>query len=92
MLVVDNDTMKKGVNRDIPIVIDIEDKVTVLEEEDTPENRLKVTLRGMNSLIGETSNCATSYHNKQPQTQKQKDKYESYIDLLSVINGKAINL
>ncbi len=83
--------MMQGVHRDIPIVIDIEDKVTVLEEEDIPENKSKAILRGENSLIGETSNCATTYHNKMPKTPEQKQKYESYIDLLSVINGKAID-
>lgn len=81
----------RGVHRDIPIVIDVEDKVTVLEEEDTPANAANVALRGMNSLIGETSNCATAYHNKQPSSDEMKQKYESYIDLLSVINGKVID-
>lgn len=91
VLVVDNEMMMRGVHRDIPIVIDIEDKVTVLEEEDIPENKAKAILRGENSLIGETSNCATTYHNKVPKSLEQKQKYESYIDLLSVINGKAID-
>ncbi|WP_343209442.1 RNA dependent RNA polymerase [Anaerolentibacter hominis] len=91
VLVVDNETMLKGVDRNAPIVMDIEDKITVLEEEDTPENRLQVILRGMNSLIGETSNCATGYHNKSPRSPEQKQKYDSYVDLLSIINGKAID-
>lgn len=90
ILLVDNDDMIQGVHRDIPIVIDIEDKITALEEKDTKENKLKVILRGMNSLIGETSNCATTFHNKIPKTQEQKEIYMKYIDLLSVINGKAI--
>ena len=83
--------MKRGVDRNAPIVIDIEDKVTVLAESDTPENQVQVALRGMNSLIGETSNCATAYHNKMPSSVKTRQTYESFIDLLSVINGKAIN-
>ena len=91
VLVIDDQRMMKGVHRDIPIVIDVEDKITVLEEEDTPENAAQVALRGMNSLIGETSNCATAYHNKTPQSDEMRQKYESYIDLLSVINGKAID-
>lgn len=91
VLVIDNEQMMRGVHRDIPIVIDVEDKVTVLEEADTPENAARVALRGMNSLIGETSNCATAYHNKKPSSDEMKQKYESYIDLLSVINGKAID-
>lgn len=91
VLVVDNDIMMNGVDRNAAIVIDIEDKVTALAEEDTKENKVKVVLRGMNSLIGETSNCATGYHNKCPKSQEQKDLYERYVGLLSVINGKAID-
>lgn len=91
VLVVDDETMMKGVHRDVPIVIDIEDKATVIEEADTPENQARAILRGSNSLIGETSNCATGYHNKTPHSEEMKQVYESYIDLLSVINGKAID-
>ena len=91
VLVVSNATMMKGIKRNIPVVIDIEDKITALAEENTKENKVKVALRGMNSLIGETSNCATGYHNKCPKSQEQKDVYERYVDLLSIINGKAID-
>ena len=76
--------MKKGVNPEKPIVIDIDDKITSLAEEDTPENRLALVKRTMNSLIGETSNCATGYLNKVPKTEEQKKKYEGFVDLLSV--------
>lgn len=80
----------EGVDRDAPVVLDIEDKITAKAEKDTPENRVALVLRTINSLIGETSNCATGYHNKQPKSKEVKDKYESYVDLLSIINGKAI--
>lgn len=91
VLVMQNDVLKKGVNKSSSVVIDIEDKITALEEPDTKENRAALVLRSMNSLIGETSNCATGYHNKTPKTAEQKEKYEAYVDLLSVINGKAID-
>ena len=91
VLVVDNELMMRGVDRNASIVIDIEDKVTALDEDDTPENRVGVVLRGMTSLIGETSNCATTYHNKRPRSEDQRKVYEGYVDLLSVINGKAID-
>lgn len=91
VLVVDDKTMMRGVDRDAAITIDIEDKATVLEEEDTSENRVKVTLRGLTSMIGETSNCATSYHNRVPTSKETAEKYESYVSLLSVINGKAVD-
>ena len=91
VLVLQNETLLEGVDRDAAMVIDIEDKATALEQEDTPANRVALILRSMTSLIGETSNCATAYHNKTPRTREQRQKYDSYIDLLSVINGKAID-
>lgn len=91
VLVVDNKIMKSGVDRKASIVMDIDDKITCLEELDTKENRLSLILRTMNNLIGETSNCATAYHNKIPKSKESKEKYESYVDLLSVVNGKAID-
>lgn len=91
VFVIENDIMMAGVDRDAPIVIDVEDKITALAEEDTLENRYALIMRTMNSLIGETSNCSTGYHNKCPRSDETKKKYEEYVDLLSVINGKAIN-
>lgn len=90
-LLIDNPLMMEGVKREIPIVIDIEDKITALEEEDNPQNKLAVILRGMNSIIGEVSNCSTTYHNKMPKTQEQKETYEKYVNILSIVNGKAID-
>lgn len=84
--------MMEGVDRTAPIVIDIEDKVTALEEEDNPQNKLAVILRGMVSIIGECSNCSTSYVNKMPKTEEQRKLYQKYVDTLSVINGKAIEV
>lgn len=91
VLVVDNDIMKAGTIKNLPFVIDIDDKITALEEEYNKKNILALTLRNLHSLIGETSNCATCYWNKNPQTEEQKNLYLGYIDLLSVINGKAID-
>lgn len=91
VLVVDNEIMRSGVLKDIPFVIDIDDKITALEEEYNNTSILNLILRNLHSLIGETSNCATCYWNKNPQTEEQRNKYLGYIDLLSVINGKAIN-
>lgn len=59
VLVLNEPLMKKGVHTDKGIVIDIEDKITSLAEEDNMEHRLALIKRTMNSLIGETSNCAT---------------------------------
>lgn len=91
VLVINEPIMKKGVHRDKPIVMDVDDKITSLAEEDTPQNRLALVKRTMNSLIGETSNCATGYLNKGAKTPEIKKRNEAYVDLLSVINGKAID-
>ena len=79
--------MMKGVDKNAPVVMDTEDKITALEEEDTPENRAKLVLRTINSLIGECSNASSCFHNKTPKSAEIKQKYESYIDVLSIING-----
>lgn len=91
VLVIDNKIMMKGVHRDIPFVIDTEDKITALEEEFTRKELTKLIMRTLNSLIGETSNCATCYYNKSPSSKEVEEKYLKYIDILSVINGKAID-
>ena len=83
--------MMKGVDRNVAVVMDTEDKITAMAEKFTMENRVALILRTVNSLIGETSNCSTGYHNKMPRTEETKIKYSKYIDLLSIINGKAID-
>lgn len=91
VLVTDNEIMMKGVDRNVPVVIDIEDKVTALSELDTMENKFECIMRGLKSMIGEISNYATAYHNKMPIKESTKKEYENYIDLLSVLNGKAVS-
>ncbi|MGF6375083.1 hypothetical protein M2140_000117 [Clostridiales Family XIII bacterium PM5-7] len=60
--------MMRGVDRDAPVVMDIEDKITALAEEDTIDNRVNLVLRTINSLIGETSKylllCMATYNSK----------------------------
>lgn len=91
VLVVQSDVVLAGIDRDAPIVLDIDDKVTVSPEEDTPENRRKIILRTMKNLIGEFSNYASVYHNKTPRSAEQRKKYEHYIDIIAVLTGKAID-
>lgn len=90
-LVIDNPLMMKGVDRECAVVLDIEDKITAAAEAYNKTNILKVILRTMKSLIGETSNCATAYHNKTAKSNEQKKIYGEYVDLLSIINGKNID-
>ena len=55
VLVIDNELMMKGVDRNAPVVLDMEDKITALAEEDNMDKRVALILRTINSLIGETS-------------------------------------
>lgn len=90
-MLLDEPDMMRGVHKDLPSVIDVEDKITALSEEDTHEGRYALTLRTMKSLIGEYSNYASVYHNKCPQTEEQKQKYMDYVSIISVVTGKAID-
>jgi len=87
VFLIDNPLMMSGVDRNAQVVMDTEDKITAMAEEDTPENRVSLVLRTINSLIGECSNTSSCFHNKKPKSEEVKKKYESYIDLLSIING-----
>ena len=89
-LVLNNETMMTGVDRNASIVIDVEDKVTALKEEYNMQNRTNCIIRSLRSSIGEISKYASAYHNKAPRTDEQKARYESYVDLLSVVNGKQL--
>lgn len=91
VFVIDNDIIKSGVDREAFTVMDIDDKVTVESEDNTQENKFKVTMRSMKNMIGEYSNYATAYHNKMPKTAEQKAKYEKYVDIISVLTGKSID-
>lgn len=90
-MLIEDELMMSGVDRKAPIVMDIEDKVTALAEPYNDQSKLNCILRGMTSIIGECSNCASSFHNKQPKTPETKLQYSKYVDLLSIVNGKAID-
>ena len=90
-LVIDNPVYRSGVREDGAPVIDVDDKVTVAPEADTPENRSKVILRTMKNMIGEFSNYSSAYHNKMPQSEAARQKYEKYIDIIAVATGKSID-
>lgn len=91
VLNVQNNTMKMGVNRDLPTTMDTEDKITVPEEEINIDNIIKSILLSMDNRIGEYSNVSTGYHNKCPKTPEQKQKYIDYTNLISILNGKEID-
>lgn len=91
VLVFNDDRLMNGVDKNAIPVIDVDDKVTTTPEEFTPETRLKVTLRTMKNLIGEYSNYATAFRNKCGRTEEQRQKYMTYIDIISVLTGKSID-
>lgn len=91
VLVIDSSLMIDGVDRTVPIVMDIDDKITAKAEEDTKENRLALMKRTMKSMIGEYSNYSSAYHNKCPQSEEQREKYRKYVDIISVLTGKSID-
>lgn len=91
VLVHKNDIFIKGIDPNLPITLDIEDKITAIENKYTLENLIDFTLVSMDSRIGEISNCASSYHNKNANSKDNKKKYNDYTCLLSVINGKEID-
>ena len=91
VFVIDSDIMKSGIKLDLPIVLDMEDKITALKEDINTDNIIECTIRSMTSLVGESSNCATCYHNKSPKSDEQRKKYLEWINILSIVNGKAID-
>jgi hypothetical protein len=81
----------KGIDNNLPITLDIQDKITAKE---CPYDRKHITdfvKASLDSRIGEISNCASAYWNKKPKDEETKKKYEDYTCLLSVINGKEID-
>lgn len=91
MFVHNNPIFKSGIHRDSYIVLDIEDKITAKEQAYTIENIIDFTKKSLDSRIGEISNCASSYSNKNVKDEETRKKYEDNCCLLSVINGKEID-
>lgn len=91
VLVIDNKLYSTGVHRDAIPVIDVDDKITVQDEEDNSENRAKIVLRTMKNMIGEFSNYSSAYHNKKAHDKEQRKKYDKYIDIIAVATGKSID-
>lgn len=90
-MVNDNKIMISGSHKDARITIDIEDKITALAEEDDDANRIALISRTTKNMIGEFSNYASVYLNRRPRENEQIKKYDSYIDIISVLTGKSID-
>lgn len=86
-----NEVYIKGINNDLPITLDIQDKITAKETPYDKEHIVDFVKKSLDSRIGEISNCASSYHNKQVKNEEQRKLFDDYTCLLSVINGKEID-
>jgi len=83
--------MNAGTHKDERITIDVEDKVTALAEEDNNANRIALISRTTKNMIGEFSNYASVYLNRKPRDNVQKEKYDCYLSVISVLTGKSID-
>ena len=91
LFVLDEPVMIKGVDMTTPMVMDIDDKITIAPEDYTEENICELILHNLDNRIGEYSNYATCYHNKMKKTEKTKKIHDDYIATLSVMTGKEID-
>jgi hypothetical protein len=91
VFVTDNPTMIKGVNRNISMTIDIDDKITTIESAYNIFSVINYILLSSDCRIGEISNVSTCYLNKQTTNPEQIKRYDDYVSLLSVLNGKEID-
>jgi hypothetical protein len=91
VLVIDEPIILRGIERGIPITMDIEDKITALAETYNIDNIANLIMRSFDNRIGDYSNYATCYHNIQTKTEEQHKKYSDYISILSVATGKEID-
>ena len=91
VLVHKNEIFLNNIDRNLPITMDVNDKITAIEKEYNTKNLINYTTVSLDSRIGEISNCASAYHNKKAKTPEKQKLYRDYTCLLSVINGKEID-
>lgn len=91
LFVLDEPVMIDGVDMSVPVVMDVDDKITILPQDYNEENICELILHNLDNRIGEYSNYATCYHNKMKKTEKTRKIHEDYIATLSVMTGKEID-
>lgn len=91
LFVLDEPIMLKGVHMDIPVVMDIDDKITVEPQDYNEKNICELIVHNLDNRIGEYSNYATCYHNKMKKTDRTKQFHDDYIATLSIMTGKEID-
>jgi hypothetical protein len=84
-----------GVDDKVLPVIDLEDKKPALSEPFNRDGINAYTLRTLDNRIGEYSNIATCYHNKDCSKNEHCERLEKFftdaIDFISVLNGREID-
>lgn len=83
--------MLEGVNMDLAITIDIEDKIMVAPERYNKNNLKELIINNLDNRIGEISNMSSCYHNKMKKTEKARKIHDDNISFLSIVNGKEID-
>lgn len=91
LFVLDEPVMMSGVHMDIPVVMDIDDKITVEPQDYNEANICELIIHNLDNRIGEYSNYATCYHNKMKKTERTKKIHDDYIATLSIMTGKEID-
>ncbi|MHC1722476.1 MAG: hypothetical protein AB9836_04625 [Aminipila sp.] len=101
----DNPYLAKGINRNLPVVINIDEKATAAIEPIEDKALIKDFLFGSDNRIGEYSNCATKWNNKvisksamkkgvlltEEERKKLKLKFDDYVNLIAIVNAKEID-
>lgn len=91
LLLIPNKLIANSIDMSMPIIMDTEDKATARKQKITKENIVENTIMSFKSLIGEYSNYASAYNNRIGKTQETKQKYQDFVDILSVCSGKALD-
>lgn len=100
----DNPIFLKGIDRSLPVVINIDEKATAKKERINNSALVNDFVFGSDNRIGEYSNCATKWYNKVA-PQKHKDgtpftedevktfyqRCEDYVSLIAIVNAKEID-
>lgn len=86
-----NDPVLTASKIEKPIILDIEDKLTVSPKPYTKDNLTEYELMTRDSRIGEITNAATSIANKYTANEEVKKKYSDFTSLLRIFQGKEID-
>lgn len=76
---------------DKPVILDIEDKMTVKSSPYTTENLIEYEVLTRDSRIGEITNVATSIENRYTTDEEIQRRYADYASLLRIFQGKEID-